>query len=57
MEMHAVPQKALLEVAWRHGCCLLDVREEPPAPEVEKVTNIFVFQKRDILPSLSASMR
>jgi SAM-dependent methyltransferase len=49
VEMHAVPQKALLELAWRHDCCLLDMREEP-APESEKVTNIFVFQKCDRVP-------
>jgi SAM-dependent methyltransferase len=43
MEMHVTPQKEILELAWRHGCCLLDVREEPvPA---EWLTNIFVFQK------------
>lgn len=45
-EQHAIPQKILLELAWRHGCRLLDIREEPPA-QSEWITNIFVFQKRD----------
>jgi SAM-dependent methyltransferase len=46
MHMHVTPQKPILELAWRHGCCLLDVREEPvPA---EWLTNIFLFQKLDI---------
>jgi SAM-dependent methyltransferase len=43
MEMHVTPQKPILELAWRHGCCLLDVREEGATPEW--LTNIFVFQK------------
>jgi SAM-dependent methyltransferase len=46
MHMHVTPQRPILELAWRHGCCLLDVREEPvPA---EWLTNIFLFQKLDI---------
>jgi SAM-dependent methyltransferase len=47
MEMHVTPQKPILELAWRHGCCLLDVREEGATPEW--LTNIFVFQKVDAL--------
>jgi SAM-dependent methyltransferase len=42
MHMHATPQKPILELAWRHGCALLDIREEI-APDW--VINIFVFQK------------
>jgi hypothetical protein len=45
MRMHATPQKPILELAWRHGCCVLDIREENIPG---KVTNIFVFQKIDI---------
>lgn len=44
MHMHATPQKPILELAWRHGCVLLDVREEL-APGW--IINIFVFQKNE----------
>jgi SAM-dependent methyltransferase len=42
MHMHATPQKPILELAWRHGCCLLDVREEELSGWI---MNILVFQK------------
>jgi SAM-dependent methyltransferase len=42
MHMHVTPQKPILELAWRHGCALLDIREEL-APDW--VINVFVFQK------------
>jgi SAM-dependent methyltransferase len=42
LHMHATPQKPILELAWKHGCCLLDVREEGPS---SRLTNFFVFQK------------
>jgi hypothetical protein len=42
MHMHATPQKPILELAWHHGCCLLDVREEAIPGWI---TNVFVFQK------------
>jgi SAM-dependent methyltransferase len=48
MHMHATPQKPILELAWRHGCCLLDIREEDIPGWI---TNIFVFQKVDITPA------
>jgi len=41
--MHVTPQKPILELAWRHGCCPLDVREEFVSDQW--LTNIFVFQK------------
>jgi hypothetical protein len=44
MHMHATPQKPILELAWRHSCCLLDTREEDIPGWI---TNIFVFQKID----------
>lgn len=50
-EMHVTPQRAILELAWRRGCCLLDVREEGATPEW--LTNIFVFQKVDIATAAS----
>jgi len=45
MHMHATPQKPILELAWDHGCSLLDVREDCIPGWI---TNIFVFQKVDI---------
>jgi len=42
MDMHATPQKPILELAWHHSCRLLDIREEQIP---EWVTNVFVFQK------------
>lgn len=45
MEMHFTPQKPILELAWRHGCCLVDIREEPVGEKW--VVNHFVFQKTD----------
>jgi SAM-dependent methyltransferase len=42
MHMHATPQRPILELAWHHGCCLLDIREEDIPGWI---TNIFVFQK------------
>jgi SAM-dependent methyltransferase len=42
MHMHVTPQKPILELARRHGCALLDIREEI-APDW--VINVFVFQK------------
>jgi hypothetical protein len=46
--MHATPQRPILELAWRHGCCLIDVREEEVP---EWITNIFVFEKVGFPPS------
>jgi trans-aconitate methyltransferase len=40
--MHATPQRPIIELASRHGCPLIDVREEDIP---EWVTNIFVFEK------------
>lgn len=42
MHMHVTPQTPILKLAWRHGCALLDIREEI-APD--RVINVFVFQK------------
>lgn len=65
MHMHVTPQKPILELAWRHDCVLLDIREEL-APGW--VINVFVFQKaktslalmkrlRGALPALIADFR
>jgi SAM-dependent methyltransferase len=48
MHMHATPQKPILELAWYHGCALLDIREE--GGQSEWVTNVFVFQKAKTSP-------
>jgi|SRR6516162_2201983 SAM-dependent methyltransferase len=42
MHMHATPQKPILELAWRHGCRPVDIREEVIP---DRVINIFVFLK------------
>jgi SAM-dependent methyltransferase len=44
MHMHATPQKPILELAWRHGCYPVDIREEVIP---DWVTNIFVFLKAE----------
>jgi SAM-dependent methyltransferase len=54
MHMHVTPQKAILELAWHHGCALLDVREEI-APGW--VINVFVFQKAKTSASLMTRLR
>jgi len=41
MHMHATPQKLILELACRYGCCPIDIREEPVSDGW--LTNIFVF--------------
>jgi SAM-dependent methyltransferase len=43
MEMHATPQREILDLAFRHGCGLRNIHEEPG--HVVWITNIFVFQK------------
>jgi SAM-dependent methyltransferase len=43
MEMHVTPQRAILELAFRNDCCLLDVQEDPMA--ANWIFNIFGFQK------------
>ena len=54
MHMHVTPQKAILELAWHHGCALLDIREEI-APDW--VINIFVFQKAQTSSPLPKRLR
>jgi SAM-dependent methyltransferase len=57
MHMHVTPQKPILELAWHHGCVLLDVREELESDYSDWVTNIFVFQKPKISWPLSKRLR
>jgi SAM-dependent methyltransferase len=54
MHMHVTPQKPILELAWHHGCVLLDIREEG-APDW--VINIFVFQKAKTSSLLTKRLR
>ena len=54
MHMHVTPQKPILELAWHHGCVLLDIREEA-APDW--VINVFVFQKAKISWPLTKRLR
>jgi hypothetical protein len=42
-EIHVTPQKAILDLAFRHQCCLREVHEEPGHRIY--IMNIFVFQK------------
>ena len=44
MEMHATPQRAILAMADRCGCRIVEIHEEPG--HLDNVTNIFVFEKR-----------
>jgi SAM-dependent methyltransferase len=54
MHMHVTPQRPILELAWRHGCILLDIREEGTP---DWVVNIFVFQKLKRSSSLTKQLR
>jgi SAM-dependent methyltransferase len=47
LEMHMVPQRAVLELGHRHGCRLLDLREDTwvVAQRADCLSNNFVFQK------------
>jgi SAM-dependent methyltransferase len=45
IEMHATPQRAILDVAARHACCLREIHEEPGHRIY--ITNIFVFEKSE----------
>jgi 2-polyprenyl-3-methyl-5-hydroxy-6-metoxy-1,4-benzoquinol methylase len=46
MEMHSTPQSAILAVANRCGCRLVELHEEPG--HIDNVTNIFVFEKQEV---------
>ena len=48
MEMHATPQREILDLAFRHGCGLRNIHEEPG--HAVWITNIFVFQKGSSSP-------
>jgi SAM-dependent methyltransferase len=54
MHMHVTPQKPILELAWRRGCLLLDIREEL-APDW--IINVFVFQKDKTISLLANRLR
>jgi hypothetical protein len=43
IEMHATPQRAILDVAARNSCRLRETHEEPGHSVY--ITNIFVFEK------------
>jgi SAM-dependent methyltransferase len=47
MEMHMVPQGAVLEAAWRHGCRLLEMREDTPVVSNSPrwLSNLYAFTK------------
>jgi SAM-dependent methyltransferase len=47
MEMHVVPQGAVLELAWRHGCRLLEMREDTAvvSDSPDWLSNLFAFAK------------
>lgn len=47
MEMHVMPQQAVLELVWRHGCRLVEIREDTPvvANSPEWLSNTFVVEK------------
>ncbi|SDB61307.1 Methyltransferase domain-containing protein [Belnapia rosea] len=47
VEMHMVPQRAVLELAERHRCRLLEMREDTwvIAPRADCLSNTFVFEK------------
>jgi len=57
MHMHVTPQKPILELAWHHGCVLLDIREEEGPNSTDKITNIFVFQKAETSPIVTKRLR
>jgi len=44
IEMHVTPQKAILELAFRHNCWLREIHEEPGYRAY--IVNIFVFHKQ-----------
>jgi SAM-dependent methyltransferase len=46
MEMHAVPQRAIFDLARRHGCNLIEIREDGAVGiNAEWLSNTFVFEK------------
>ena len=47
LEMHAVPQRAVLDLAHRHRCRLLEIREDTPviARNPDYLSNTLIFQK------------
>lgn len=47
MEVHVVPQRAVLDLAWKHGLRLADIREDTAAVEdsPQWLSNTFVFSK------------
>jgi SAM-dependent methyltransferase len=47
MEMHCVPQRAVLELGYRHRCRLLEIREDTPvvSQTPDWLSNNFIFQK------------
>jgi 2-polyprenyl-3-methyl-5-hydroxy-6-metoxy-1,4-benzoquinol methylase len=47
MEMHCVPQRAVLDLGYRHRCRLLDIREDTPvvSQTPDWMSNNFVFRK------------
>jgi hypothetical protein len=46
IEMHVLPQRAILEIAQQAGCTLLEVREDASAGNPGSwLSNMFVFQK------------
>ena len=47
LEMHAVPQRGVLDLAHRLRCSLLDIREDTPviARYPVYLSNTFIFQK------------
>ena len=46
MEMHVIPQQAVLELAWRRGCRLVEMREDSAvSASPDWLSNTFVFRK------------